>query len=292
MSPASQPAGLAPIQRGLDRIALERVIMAAIAGGTGWLSLACGAVLLLRRLAGGVTAIPGPAALALVCLVGAFLVTVGDLAAQAACGPRRFTARIGLMLAVFATALPLPAGRPVAATLAVASLVFAAGVLAEPWVGRRKGRGRPAIERPASPVEPSPSRAVAAPSTAWPSDREQSTLDGAAVAGDGHLIQHLERFLRDDGTECVRGRLFLAVPAGVRSASAHVGFCPPFATMPTAEVNTAYDEVEAIVAAADVLPWGIRVECRLDEPADEAFEIPIDFFASSPPSPHDMTPTT
>jgi hypothetical protein len=40
--------------------------------------------------------------------------------------------------------------------------------------------------------------------------------------------------------------------------------------------------VEALVSAAEVLPWGMRVECRLDEPAEEAFEIPVDVFVTSP----------
>ena len=102
------------------------------------------------------------------------------------------------------------------------------------------------------------------------------------AAADEHLLQHQQRLTRADGSECVRGRLFLDVPTGVRAASGHVGFCPPFATIPAVDVTTAYDEVEAIVAAAEVLPWGVRVECRLDEPADEPFEIPIDIVAISP----------
>ena len=103
-----------------------------------------------------------------------------------------------------------------------------------------------------------------------------------AAASDDHLLQRIERFTRADGAECIRGRLFLAVPAGVRAASGHVGFCPPFAVTPTVEASTSYDELEVFVAAVDVLPWGVRVECRLDEPADEPFEIPIDVLASSP----------
>jgi hypothetical protein len=48
------------------------------------------------------------------------------------------------------------------------------------------------------------------------------------------------------------------------------------------DVTTEYDGVEAVVSAAEILPWGVRIECRLDEPAEEAFEIPVDLFASAP----------
>jgi hypothetical protein len=61
-----------------------------------------------------------------------------------------------------------------------------------------------------------------------------------------------------------------------------MGFCPPFASLPAVEVTTNYDGVEAVVSAAEVLPWGIRIECRLDEPAEEAIEIPVDVVAHFP----------
>jgi hypothetical protein len=84
------------------------------------------------------------------------------------------------------------------------------------------------------------------------------------------------------GADCLRGRITVAVPQGARTAHGHVGFCPPFTQTPTVDVTTEYDGVEAVVSAAEILPWGVRIECRLDEPADEAFEIPVDLFASAP----------
>jgi hypothetical protein len=103
----------------------------------------------------------------------------------------------------------------------------------------------------------------------------------------GHVLQAFTRFIRDDGVECVRGRLSLAVSAGVRIAAGHVGFCPPFPRSPSVEVATDYDGVEAVVTATEVLPWGVRVECRLDEPAEEDFDIPVDISAvAHPPIEH------
>lgn len=296
MTAAFHHAELTPQQRGLDGIAIERAILTGASCGAGWLTLACGVVLLVRRLAGGVTSRPGSAALVLVCIVGGLLVVASDVAAKAASTPRRLTPRIGLMMAVIAMAIPFPDGHRGAAAMAVASLAFAGGMLAEPWISRLGWRQRdtgefPTARRLDGPIDAAPSMPSATmPAVPWPA--AEAVPDRALAGEAGRLVQHLERFVRVDGMECVRGRLFLAVPAGVRTASGHVGFCPPFATTPTVDVSTAYDEVEAVVAAADVLPWGIRVECRLDEPADEAFEIPIDLFASSQTSSRTLPQTT
>jgi hypothetical protein len=84
-----------------------------------------------------------------------------------------------------------------------------------------------------------------------------------------------------DGGERVSGRLCVMVPEGSRSGYAHVGFCPPLASQPVVEATTDYDGVEAVVSAAEVLPWGVRIECRLDEPAEETVEIPVDILATS-----------
>lgn len=71
----------------------------------------------------------------------------------------------------------------------------------------------------------------------------------------------------------------IAVSPDARTAHAHVGFCPPFAETPVVTVTTDYDGVEATITAAEVLPWGVRIECRLEEPAEEPFEIPVDVLA-------------
>jgi hypothetical protein len=98
----------------------------------------------------------------------------------------------------------------------------------------------------------------------------------------GHLRQRFSRYDLPTGGDCVRGRINLAVAAGARAAHGHVGFCPAFSQTPTVEVTTDYDGVEATVSAAEVLPWGVRVECRLAEPAEEPLEIPVDLLVQGP----------
>ena len=40
--------------------------------------------------------------------------------------------------------------------------------------------------------------------------------------------------------------------------------------------------IAKVITAAEVVPWGVRVECRLDEPAEETLEIPVAVVARSP----------
>ena len=96
----------------------------------------------------------------------------------------------------------------------------------------------------------------------------------------GRLQQRLERYESAEGIDCVSGHVRLSIPAGGKATHAHVGFCPAFAATPSVEVTTDYDGVEAVVTAAEVLPWGVRIECRLSEPAEEPLEIPVDLFAT------------
>jgi hypothetical protein len=172
-------------------------------------------------------------------------------------------------MALAALALPLRLATPLDGVALVAAVVFAGAVIGAPWLagGRpRIGRLRPVIEQ----LDRLPARAgEAVPATA------------AASPVPGHLLQRFERY-DSAGTDCLRGRIAVAVPQGARTAHGHVGFCPPFAQTPTVKVTTEYDGVEAVVSAAEILPWGVRIECRLDEPAEEAFEIPVDLFASAP----------
>ena len=270
-------------------VALERLLVTAVGTASGWLAVACGGVLLARRLSGGATAAPGVVMLAAVCGAGGLLVVTGDLASRHGGGRPSLAPRIGFLMAALAMALPLPVGRSGALLMAMAAMVFAGALLVQPWAAPWPGIPSPVTGPVVThPLESSPPAFIPAgvekslpPQDAATWNRGLNDFFHVQPSGDEHLLQQQERFTRADGTECVRGRLFLAVPTGVRTASGHVGFCPPFATIPTVEVTTTYDEVEAIVTATEVLPWGVRVECRLDEPADEPFEIPIDIVAAT-----------
>ncbi|MFM7243028.1 MAG: hypothetical protein ACKO40_02480 [Planctomycetaceae bacterium] len=237
---------------------LERAIgTAAVVAGAA--AAAAGSVLALRRIAGGF----GPADLGLAWLVaasGIMLVAAADAAARRGAGlAGPLAARVGMLVGVAAVTLPPRSGDWTSLTA-----LLAAGMVAGLPVPRRAAR------RPAMPSRPprSPSHRDEPADTRLRAPRQPDVP--------GRLLQRLERYETADGRDSLRGRVCLAVAAGSRTTHAHVGFCPAFATTPTVAVSTEYDGVEAVVTAAEVLPWGIRVECRLAEPADEDLEIPVD----------------
>jgi hypothetical protein len=258
--------------------ALERSFCGAAAGCVAASCIASGLTLCLRRLSGGFDA-PAATTMLAVTSVGAALVLLVDGLARAAAtarsGPWPVAARAGLVLALAAIALPLRLASPLDCVSFAAAVLFAGAVIGGPWLAA----GRPRTVRPRLAVSPPTGSA----DVEHPSGRTGEVAPAAAAATSvpGHLLQRFERY-DSAGTDCLRGRIAVAVPQGARTAHGHVGFCPPFAQTPVVEVTTEYDGVEAVVSAAEILPWGVRIECRLDEPAEEAFEIPVDLFASAP----------
>lgn len=285
---------------------LSRRLLRSAAGWGAATAAAIGVALLVRRLSGGLAAPAGAAALAAVTAAGIGLAALADRVRRHDVAPR-FASRLGLALAMAALCPPftgpaVPLGHRLAA---VVLLVAGTAALLAPLRGvraptpaprprraarpARDGRrgGRKRAERPDAgvgetgraiplpdpgrdplPAPPPPLAAVPAP----PAVPEPGTI----------LLQRFERWVRgEDRAEIVRGTILLHVAAGSRAAVGHVGFCPPFRHVPRVEVGTSCEEIEATVVAAEVLPWGVRVECRLDEAADASVDVPVDVLATS-----------
>ena len=272
----------------------------------GTMAMASGALLVLRRFAGAIEAPPGPEAVLAVCGAGLVLVAAGDLCARSAAAraagqsasqsvawlPGLLT-RLGLLMAMAAVILPLRMTSTGEIFTSVAAMIVSLvavirGPVAESIGGRLvqrlraaapRGRAAPMAAGEPSAAVPTADRFLSMPlQPASPPRFQEESLPPPT----GNLLQRFERRLLPEGAECVRGRLCVAVPKGARSGHGHVGFCPPLASQPTVDVTTDYDGVEAIVSAAEVLPWGVRIECRLDEPAEEMIEIPVDIVATTP----------
>ena len=96
------------------------------------------------------------------------------------------------------------------------------------------------------------------------------------------LLHWQERYELPDGTEHLRGQLIVNLPTGTRLATGHVGFCPSFPFIPTVEVTTEFDALEVSVTAAEILPWGVRIECRVEEPIDEQTSVPVSISVNKP----------
>jgi hypothetical protein len=269
-------------------------LLPLIAMLSGVMAVGCGAMLVLRRLAGGIAAPPAAAAVLAVCGAGLLLVTVCDLALRASAARTSgsavawlpvWLARLGLLMAVAAVSLPLRMTPSWDALTTIAAVAVSLGIVARGWLSRNQTtaavRG---LSASTTAVPPSAAVPMAIPfQIGRLHPVNQARPEGASLAfpPNGSLLQRFERLALPDGGECVRGRLSVVVPEGSRSGYAHVGFCPPLASQPTIDVSTDYDGVEAVVSAAEVLPWGARIECRLDEPAEETVEIPVDILATS-----------
>jgi len=248
------------------------------------------ATLLVRRLAGGFQTLPGPATTWLVTAMGIAVIAAADAAIRFG-AVSRWTGvlpRVGLVLGLLALAAGGESGAAGGTSLAAVALAALVAVVPPPRAASRSRplawpRPRPeTAPRPPLPPSrtgsggpwaeelPAPAARVIAPEAFAP------LLNDARAAG---LRQRLERFETAAGEDHLVGRVIVSLSAGSRSGHAHIGFCPPFAALPAVEVTTDYDGVEAVVVAAEVVPWGVRVECRLFEPAEEPLEIPVDVVA-------------
>ena len=98
----------------------------------------------------------------------------------------------------------------------------------------------------------------------------------------GTLLHWQERYELADGTEYLRGQLMIGFATGTRLTTGHVGFCPSFQSIPIVQVTTDYDALEVSVTAAEILPWGVRIECRVEEPIDEGTSIPVFLTVNKP----------
>lgn len=250
-----------PAAAGPDGVAA--LVATALGGAAAAAALAAGLVLVSRRLSVGFDAAVGPGVVLPVAAAGAALVALADAAVRAGGAHlAAHAARAGLVLALAAVALPPRAATwPEAAATALAVGIAAAAVAVAP---RRGLAARPRDRSGAVPTRP----------------RARSRAPVERVPG--HLRQRFTRYDTPAGADCLRGRINVEIGAGARTAHGHVGFCPAFAVTPAVEVTTDYDGVEATVAAAEVLPWGVRVEVRLAEPAEEPLEIPVDLRVRSP----------
>lgn len=302
-------------------------LLAAIGSAIAAITLSCAVVLVIRRMQ--VTFDTSTNAFVAAVIVGILLVAVVDVASSGV-GPavrtlQRVSVRLGLALALTAT-LPGPAAlltspsdplRVVATVGAVAAAMF---TLVAPvasslgWFGgsssHRHGglrdrdrvadatsaqgrRRRKQVVRRMRSAAPPPIQETPPRGPEPRTDAVVAPENVSSAGGTGILQQRFERYiLPDERLECIRGTLHLAVVSGSRLVTGHVGFCPPFQHLPQVEVGTRCEEVEATIVAAEVLPWGARIECRLDELADETIFIPVDVYARAPLPAIDVPPAS
>jgi len=271
---------------------------------SGLMPLVCGGVLCFRRLSGALATFPSAGELLVVTAAGVGLALASDrVAQQGSLAP--LAARAGLMLAL-ASLVPATLGQGLDRAVLLGCLLMALAVTlaplrthlrfratsprnipaGSPATGRQRAPRVSETEHTQQPIVPGNTREESCDAGVLAATAPAQTLvepllpPALADQTTGRLVQRLERYQgHHAGSDTLRGTVNLFMAAGARTAYGHIGFCPPFAQIPAVEVTTAYEAVEAVVSAAEILPWGVRVECRLDAPADEAFEIPVDIQA-------------
>jgi hypothetical protein len=83
----------------------------------------------------------------------------------------------------------------------------------------------------------------------------------------------------EDGTARLAGWLRVPLAAGQRTGAVHVAFCPPFRETPEVAWEQT-DGPEARIRAAQVLPYGARLDLKLAAAAEESGSVVLRFTAS------------
>jgi hypothetical protein len=94
------------------------------------------------------------------------------------------------------------------------------------------------------------------------------------------VVQELVRRRALDSAETVQGSVRADFAAGQRIASAHVAICPPFIRAPRCQAAVASGP-SAQVRVATALPYGVRLEVKLAEPAAEPTSVVIELAIES-----------
>ncbi|MGE4134297.1 MAG: hypothetical protein AB7E98_01175 [Pirellulales bacterium] len=82
---------------------------------------------------------------------------------------------------------------------------------------------------------------------------------------------------RDEfGAEVMEGWVRVEFAPGQRHAAAHLAICPPFAALPECYAEPAAGP-DAQVKVGQVLSHGVRLDVKLDQPAEEASTLTVEF---------------
>ncbi|MHB1036069.1 MAG: hypothetical protein ACYC35_20565 [Pirellulales bacterium] len=113
-----------------------------------------------------------------------------------------------------------------------------------------------------------------------PADKPEAASRRGSMPPDEAIAQQLVRRRAADGVEVVEGWLRVAFEANQRTANVHVAFCPAFLQTPEVRVRQV-DGPEARIKEGQVLPYGARLDLKLDEPSAEPATVLVEFSARS-----------
>lgn len=269
--------GAAALRRRHD-VALSAVIRQAAAATLTVLLLFAAAFLFARRYAGGLSEPLSAAALIGVGMAAAATAEAIRLmnrkANQSAGGRSASAARAWLpraALPILGLALSLPGSSVFGLVVMWLTIVGQ-----EAWTWRKRLAWRR--------TDPSHRSNVAPPNTLV--DKHRRADDESSSPADWldqAVAQRIVYRHTADGNAVVDGWARAMFAAGQQTAIVHVAFCPPLMGAPQVEAEP-LDGPACDIRPTLVLPWGVRWEVKLAEPAAESASVVLGFFAAESPS--------
>ena len=92
------------------------------------------------------------------------------------------------------------------------------------------------------------------------------------------VLQQLTRSGAADGSEQLAGWLRVPFAPGQRTGSVHVAFCPPFNRTPELVVEQLAGP-EARIKTAQLLPYGVRLDLKLNAAGEQPASVLLQFSA-------------
>ncbi len=120
-----------------------------------------------------------------------------------------------------------------------------------------------------------PARGVSQSGLALGAETEEELEQGVS--------QRMVRRRDETGREMIEGWVRAEFAPSQRHATAHLAICPPLAHVPECFAEPA-DGPPSQIKVAQVLPYGVRFEIKLDEPATEPSEVMIEFSIQERPA--------
>jgi len=262
------PAGRAAVWPRVDASMFARLLNALASTLLALVGLA-GLLVCARRLGGALTE---PLAPGVLVALGAGLAPAAALfrlaqLAESTSGRRLAAVRwAGPSLVLALWCAGIATGQP----LSVGLLAFLGLLVAEESLSW--GYWRRAASRTEATVSPLNSPRMREPATSLLHDDEP----GAGDALEPGVLARWVRSRQDDGSETIEGAVRVLFQAGERQTQAHLAICPPLAVVPSCFAEPT-DGADAQVRVAQVLPYGVRLEVKLDEPAEDACDVTIGF---------------
>ena len=146
----------------------------------------------------------------------------------------------------------------------------------------QRGRGGPALASQAWPtLQPYPTLQTEPDEEPYCEACERlgdDLFDEIEPADD--VMQQLTFRTTAAGGQEISGWLRMPLAAGQRSGSLHVAFCPPLKDVPEVQAE-AYSGPACRIKAAQVLPYGARLDVKLDNPAAEGDSLLVRLFATT-----------